>query len=764
MWLQWFPWKYIVRRVARGKGFIDPITILGHLHRFQEPSEVAEPLELLRAGMVFHARGLLNTKAIQHNLDWVWPYWVTKQFDPKDPSFIPRAFSVTHINLTHRNWTAVGLPGEEEMPVVDPRGLVMPFWDSWSLDAWIQGAEGEWLLPCRLSEASQEFNFENGLTVRTRCRGDGIELTMHTWVERIGSSPVCRTACRAKSANGGTLVVAIRPYNPEGVSFIQSLVYDQEEATWCVNDADYVVLSPRPDQVRLSDYRTGDVFSALCGRSDLRDGHETSCNVGLATGAALFQLRPGAETEVTCDIPLRHTLEAARGVRSGTAARESADNEWQRALKHTCRVQVPDPVFQRLYDQAVRTVVLLSPADVYPGPFTYRRFWFRDAAFMLNAMLALGLVKQAHGVIERFPERQLRNGYYRSQEGEWDSNGQVLWILNRLAEVTGTRLSDALIASAKKGTAWLAKKRLSDAIPEAHAGLLPAGFSAEHLGPNDYYYWDDFWALAGWRAAQQLFSFHGHHADAATAEHEGSLLEAAIERSFTRLRVDPLRAGIPASPHRRMDAGAVGSLAAGYPLALYSPDDPRVLATVETLYRDFSVHGAFFQDMIHSGLNAYLTLHMAQVLLRAGDARAWTLMKTIAGLASSTGQWPEAIHPQTGGGCMGDGQHGWAAAEWVLMLRNCFVLEEHDRLIIGAGIPRHWLGTDTVLACGPTPTRFGTVSVKLTVVEQTIHLSIEGNWHAEAPTMELALPSEERRPVRVGSQSIMYNAPVPPLP
>ena len=73
MWLKWFPWRYAVSRAARARGFIDPITVLSRLHRFSEPSEVAVPLELLRAGVAFHSRGLMNTQAIQHNLDWVWP-------------------------------------------------------------------------------------------------------------------------------------------------------------------------------------------------------------------------------------------------------------------------------------------------------------------------------------------------------------------------------------------------------------------------------------------------------------------------------------------------------------------------------------------------------------------------------------------------------------------------------------------------------------------------------------------------------------------
>src|SRR5262249_13622410 len=147
----------------------------------------------------------------------------------------------------------------------------------------------------------------------------------------------------------------------------------------------------------------------------------------------------------------------------------------------------------------------------------------------------------------------------------------------------------------------------------------------------------------------------------------------------------------PASPYRRMDAGAIGNLAAGYPLRLWDRHDPRLLETIEFLMRDCWVRGGFFQDMIHSGVNAYLTLHVAQLLLRAGDSRHADLIRAVADLASPTGQWPEAIHPHTLGGCMGDGQHLWAAAEWVLMMRNLFVREESDRLILGSGVPLAWL-------------------------------------------------------------------------
>src|SRR3989338_9192799 len=114
MRMKWFPWRLAVRHFTKKRGFFDPFNVLEQLQKFAQPSEIAMPIEIIRLGASLHARGLMNSQAIQHNLDWIWPFWVERQFDPHDIAFIPRAFSVSHINLTHRNWTAVGIPGCSE--------------------------------------------------------------------------------------------------------------------------------------------------------------------------------------------------------------------------------------------------------------------------------------------------------------------------------------------------------------------------------------------------------------------------------------------------------------------------------------------------------------------------------------------------------------------------------------------------------------------------------------------------------------------------
>jgi hypothetical protein len=149
--------------------------------------------------------------------------------------------------------------------------------------------------------------------------------------------------------------------------------------------------------------------------------------------------------------------------------------------------------------------------------------------------------------------------------------------------------------------------------------------------------------------------------------------------------------------------------------------------TADFLWEHCRVDGGFFQDMIHSGINVYLTLHLAQVRLRAGQVdQCWDAIDTVARLASPTGQWPEAIHPRTGGGCMGDGQHIWAAAEWLLMLRNLFVREEGDALVVGAGVH--------------TLTPHGPVSLGVRRDADGTRVTIDAHWRGAPPVRELRVP------------------------
>ncbi len=748
MWWKWFPWRFLVRDAARRQGFLDPIKVLSQLQNFAQPSEVAAPTELLRSGVVLHARGLMNSLAIQHNLDWIWPYWVECQYDPQSDAFIPRSFSLTQINLTHRNWTALGVPDGSEFPLVDPRGLLTPYYDSWSIDVWVIPEKGEPLIPSRCPDVSQKLRLDGNLCVITESSLDSLKLQLKAQVIGSAQAPLCQVKITGSASVKARLVVSVRPYNPEGVSFINCITLLEGSLGWQVNRENFIYFDKPPDQCVFSDYHRGDVYSRL---SSPEDEKEVSCKVGMASSAALYTLEAGQSKEITILMPLTKNKIEKESYRD---YQETAQLAWKKSLQGVCSLQIPDKHFQFLYEAALHTMILHSPKEVYPGPFIYRRFWFRDAAFILYALLCVGLKDRVRRSLDCFRARQTAQGYFLSQEGEWDSNGEALWIMRQYCEMTGNVPPKEWKESIHKAGKWICKKRLSSDLDLPHAGLLPSGFSAEHLGPNDFYYWDDFWAVAGLKATAFLCAAYKDNDEAINFEKESQALLKSINQSLEKVDVRLKRPAIPASPYRRLDTGAIGSLAASYPLRVFGQSDPRVLDTAEFLLNNCLVHGGFFHDMTHSGINPYLTLHLAQVLLRAGDPRYFDLMTAVAKLASPTGQWPESVHPRTGGGCMGDGQHVWAAAEWVLMIRNCFVREENERLILCSGIPRVWLQEKQIISFGPAPTSFGDIQISIKPQGQNVFIEWQGQWLTKEPPIDIQLPGFIKVRVSPGTHSI----------
>ncbi|HXX62995.1 MAG TPA: hypothetical protein VEO56_04280, partial [Bacteroidota bacterium] len=100
-----------VRRVAKALGV--PDSALGMFRAANELSGLDRktlPTELIPLNTLQLARGLLNFTLLQSLDGWVLPYWAVRQYDPGDPAFVPRSHLGLSINVTSRNWSAVGSP------------------------------------------------------------------------------------------------------------------------------------------------------------------------------------------------------------------------------------------------------------------------------------------------------------------------------------------------------------------------------------------------------------------------------------------------------------------------------------------------------------------------------------------------------------------------------------------------------------------------------------------------------------------------------
>ncbi|HRP69408.1 MAG TPA: hypothetical protein PLY93_07750, partial [Turneriella sp.] len=328
-------------------------------------------------------------------------------------------------------------------------------------------------------------------------------------------------------------------------------------------------------------------------------------------------------------------------------------------------------------------VALWDFDSIKPGSYTYHHFWIRDAVIMMYALLLVGAKHAVKPILERFTGLVKRSGLFRSQSGEWDANGQALWILAQYARLTqDTSVIDSMKKHITRMLSWY-EKTLAH-----HGGVLPPGFSAEHLGPADWYLWDNFWALGGLKEIAPYLN------DAAMVQRATTIYKTLSMRLGEYLNSYPY---LPAALGRSKDAGMIGSIIVGYPLQVTDFLDARYLDSLDIIHKNYFFQGCFFQENIHSGLNPYLTLQMAESYLFVGKTgAARKILRNIKRRAQKAYSYPEAIHVRTGGGCMGDGFHGWASAEAVIMIRNLVVREvtlktKTSALVWLAGYREKWL-------------------------------------------------------------------------
>jgi hypothetical protein len=339
-------------------------------------------------------------------------------------------------------------------------------------------------------------------------------------------------------------------------------------------------------------------------------------------------------------------------------------------------------------------------------------------------------------------------GDHERKDQEWDSNGEALWAFGRFDRINGPAGAFGAKVYAPyvlDGARWIRDNR-------SPYGLLPSGWSAEHLGDKDKpHYWDDLWGLAGLYEAARL-------AERLGAAETGELwaafdsLKAATADSIRWVLGQQADRGewqtyIPTGPGDvgRLDSTIVGALAYFHPTRLYygrklgDDVDAAFRLTLETILGHF-VTGGFRHNAAWHAYGPYLTLQLAHAFLLLGDQdrmdsclgwavgdAAFARISRYDGAAQdwqvASGSWNEQhAYPIASDLAeipdrwwyMGDIPHGWAAAEFTLLIRDILFFEagedDDPHVYLAPGVLPRWLRGDGghSVTVANAPTVFGT--------------------------------------------------------
>ena len=461
------------------------------------------------------------------------------------------------------------------------------------------------------------------------------------------------------------LALAVRPYTPEGLSVIERI--DLHDGTTVTVDGQVALLLPQA--------------AAAVAASTFHDGDSapsSSPATRASAGPARYDRRPGpggvrlpagarrhaagghpARGRGPAPPPVAASGVAEPATRGAAAGRGGGQGLAGRRATGACGWCCPTTAWPRRWTPTAASCCCCTTATRSPRPATYHRFWFRDAAYLLGALDRYGYHDEVAQVLASYPGRQHgrrlllqpapRVGRQRRRPGR---PGAEHWRLTHdaaLAEgmVAADRQGRAVDrAQAAAGAARAGRRRADEAV----AGLLPPGVSAEHLGPVDYFYWDDFWGVAGLRAGAELLRAADQPDAAADAEplrrrHVGRRRGlAGADRRAPGHAGHPRRAPPPPRRRRHRLAGGVR------PLDLLTADDERIVATADVIRERFTLAEgrAFYQGISHSGLGTYLTLQLAAVELRAGDRRCLDRLAWLLDVATPPGPGPRPSTPAWG--------------------------------------------------------------------------------------------------------------------
>ena len=185
----------------------------------------------------------------------------------------------------------------------------------------------------------------------------------------------------------GWLVVSLRPYNPEGISFIDSIKLTDDRKSWLVIGRKKVTLNRSADRHHSSHYNDGDVYIHL---KDIEDDTGTNCRVGLATAAAMFESSASEYCEVSVKIPLSDNNRTNTRKTSEIGQDTPKQHNWHLALEEQSTLRISNQNYLDLYNAAVTSLVLCSPSEVYAGPFNMRLWNFCLRTVSLATVSSLG--------------------------------------------------------------------------------------------------------------------------------------------------------------------------------------------------------------------------------------------------------------------------------------------------------------------------------------------------------------------------------------
>jgi len=676
-------------------------------------------------------------------------------------------------------WTVLGADGDRHDAAFNEEGMLEVDRGRFSLEPFLW-ADGR-LITWRDARIAQSLA-DGYLPIPTvTWQADELTLEITPFVAGAAGSSVLyaryRVTNHRQAPRDVSLFLAIRPFQVlplwqtlnmiGGVTPIHQLRVDGR-TVWVDQSLPVVSLTPAT-RAGVTTFDEGQVGEMLLG-GNVPARQQVTDPIGYASGAVQYALSlpAGGTQEVLVAVPYsgsQHELAALAPDAAGAhvAAQLEATTEWWRRTLGTVELRVPESAaaLTRTVKSTLAYILInRDGAAIQPGSRTYSRSWIRDSAMTSAALLEMGLPGPVRDFLPWYAQFQYADGKIPcavDRRGpdplpEHDSNGEFLFCLAEYYRYThDIGMVQRLWPNAVAAIDYLERLRAQRLTTEYEKGdkrlfygLLPESISHEGYAAHPVHaYWDDFYALRGFKDAVMLATAVDDPATAARAATQRDGLQRDLYASIRAVIAAKKLDVIPASA----DLGDFDPSATA--VMLETIGEARHLPQAE-LERTFQRHYEELMgrrdDTVHWDNYAPYEMRSVGALIRLGhrqqalDVLDWQMTGR---RPAAWNQWAEVVWKDPAAPkFIGDMPHTWVGSGFIEAVRTMFAYEreDDDAIVLAGGIPRAWIETADGVAAKRLPTPYGVLSYALTGDAGATRMQISGELEPPAGGLVLDLP------------------------
>ncbi|MBN1384474.1 MAG: discoidin domain-containing protein [Elusimicrobia bacterium] len=668
-------------------------------------------------------------------------------------------------------WTVIGGVGDEVEALFGETGAIEPYKGGYTVLPYIfEGKKVITYADCKLDQDLVDDILPIPSVVWKK---DDWKLRMTA----VGESPgkPNKTVIRYRFTNNGKeefngqLALAVFPVNLNpawqhgGLAPINDIAFKKGTGQGIVDihGGEAIKTVPAPISAGATDIKGGDVVKYI-KKAEVPGSNSAHDGEGLASGAMLFDLKvpPGDSKDIVV-FYLHYGGIAVPGEAVTDPGKYfdkvlgNSKKFWTDLLERF-EITIPKSDMKMINMMKTNIAYILINKDgpwTKPGSRNYCHSWVRDGAMTSVTLLRVGLLKEVeewiNAVSKHIPDTGMVpyiffeggnpvgfNYFDHSGEGkEFDSQGQFTFAVRQYYDYTNDKSFlnkhyDKAI-NAVRFIHELRKQRLTaeyknDYEKQPYYGILPLSNSHEGYYPAKHSYWDDFWALRGFKDAIHLAKIKGNKPD-----------QKWLEETLLDFRKDVIN-----SIKMVIERNKLNNIPGCVEKADCDPTSTAIaiMMAAETQYLPqkelkamFDSYYKEFVDAIPPGKERTFTpyeVRNADAFVRMGyRERALTMMRYFLNDSVRPYGWnhmAEVVHARDRApSYIGDMPHTWVGSGYINAVRSIFLYEEGDKLVLAAGVDPRWFKTGITVS--GLPTIYGKVNYTIKEKDKIVTMDIKGN-------------------------------------